>query len=598
MGYTLLLALHLVSAEPSVEGSATTALPIVVLGDDPPGPNRSGTATFVDSVGLTARGSMPVGPTPSEGAYEPGANHLWVLNNGSMQMMNYAMTDGSLSVVDASSRTLLREIPLEDGPSILFVGSGDRPAVVLCVGTKAKGPSATFLDRTSLEPIRRTPLGPGLWVGELPESHIAAFSPSGRSLFVVRAPRSHNPMVPLKPPVAGAPRGESSIVFVKAQTAPSQLTLLDAATGEVRTQLTLGARCNQMASSEDGKLLYVLCGGHFERKKAGKDGQQGKVYTLDAETGAVVSAVDAGFDPPSFERLSDGGLLVLARRLGQHPPRVLVLKPAGVTELALPSDPVQVVSAPRSLARLVLCERHVVQVDATFARIERTVDLPFDAAQLLVPPGGSSAWIASADSSQVAAVALEPGGPLKVLTSGRAGVKAGKAIGSALSFLGSFVVELGSAVVGGHPSPSPIVGYVPPAAKPLMALSADGSLLFVVNHKSEDVTTIDVASHRILAKTAIGNTSSASVFPLPSGRRALVITGGHTSVVSVDDAGTVSARSWNSISGGPVDARLRPGAQELWILRKGGVEIFDLAAAEMRAELKVYEPLTVVFPPE
>jgi hypothetical protein len=257
---------------------------------------------------------------------------------------------------------------------------------------------------------------------------------------------------------------------------------------------------------------------------------------------------------------------------------------------------VQVASTPEPGARLVLCQRHLVRVDASLTGIERTVALPFDAAQLLVPPVGSSAWIASADSSKVAAVTLDLNGPPEVLTSGRAGVKTGKGIGSAFSFLGVFLFQAAGALAGA--TPSGMEAYVPRAAKPLMALSADGSLLFVVNYRSEDVTTIDVASRRILDKTGIGNTSSASVYPLPSGRRALVVTGERTSVVSVDDAGKVSARSWDVVPGRPLDARIRPGTKEVWILRRGGVEIFDLATAELRASVRLDDVLTVVFPPD
>jgi hypothetical protein len=440
--------------------------------------------------------------------------------------------------------------------------------VVLCGGVKGESASATFFDRSTLAPTKIS-LGPGMWIGAIPERHLATFSPSGLAVLLVRS---------------------YGVGFSRAQTSPSLFVLLDGRGGKKLAERELSPRCEQMILSADRTRLHILCRGHEDGSKAVSRGLLGKVHTLDSETGEVRSVSEAGFAPPALERLPDGRVLVLAPGFKKKvAPRLIVLdgEKTGAT-LGLPSDPVQLVPIPGSDEWLVLCREHLIRTDAALSSIVRTVELPFEGSQVVVSPAGPTAWIASAGDAHFGSLVL-PGEPaLKVLSSGRGSVKAGKMIASVLTII---PISLAALLSGGTP-----YGYVPPAAEPLMALSADGSVVFVLNRRTQDLTTVDTASRRTLDVDAVGDTSRTLLLALPEGRRSLLVSRKHYAIVQAGEDGTAATHKWDASSGGFFHLLERPGSAELWILRKGGIEVFDKGAGTTRLTLPFGKPRSVWFP--
>ncbi len=560
--------------------------PVLVLQHGPGGSRIPGHVLLLDPGTLAIRATLDTGIGPASALLDPDGRRLWVLSAGKIGFSTtFTLKGGVLQVFDLSTGAELCAYPLDPGPHGPFLTGSSSSVIVTCDGEKHGNATALVVDRTTLEATKRS-LGAGLWVAAMNERQHVVVSPSGRTIFVLRAPAA------TETPASG-PR-----FFKGAASAPSRLVALDAATGAVILEREMPPRCAQIMPSEDGTMFYVLCGGHVQPKTAAKEGLLGSAHVLESETGEELAATMLGFDPPPLVPLPDGRVLAFPHGGKQLPPRVIVLEAGRVTaSLDLPGDALRVDPIPGTTDLAVLCVRHLVRADAALSRIVWQRELPFDAGDLAVQRDGRTAWAAEARGSAFGAVRLGDDGPIEVLHSGRGGVKFGKGVASAVTIIAVIapfiaLAALAPAAMVAPPPNLPV--YVPRAARPSLALSADGAYLFVFNRQTEDVTVVDTAAGAILDRRGVGSANDGLAISLPSGQRALLVGKGTNALIEVGSGGAVAVQRFEA-QGELTKVLAAPRRGEWWIVRSRGIEIFDAATGAARASVAIEDPTEVLF---
>lgn len=556
-------ALAMVTAAPTAAPAADR--PIAILHGSTDTRNEAGTATFVDPSTMKRLGAVTVGIHPVAGAFDAAQERLLVANSGDRAALSKwpAGTRASVSIVDVATSRRLADIPIPFRMGAVVVPAGDGAYVATSPGAKGGNSIALFIDRTTFEVRATVPIGAPLYVGGHPESHIAFASPSGGTVFVLRAPTMD---LGTKAPFAGA------------SNAAVELALLDARAGSLREMRRLAPRLSSVLFSDDRKHVYVLCLGDSRGPGSKKSRPSGRLFVLDAESGAELLGVDAGYGSPRLvlEPTGRDALLVVPEPASGSPHVALIRGTSVAGRLEAP-DIVDVASLPGRPERLVLCEQEILVARAEFAGVARRLRLPFDAGAVMVAADGARAWVLERSGARFGAVSLPGLDGFRAFTSGRPEIKLGKYVAS----VATSVLLLGGAVVGGG---DPGAVYVPRRSNLSLVPSSDARFVHVYNRKTEDVTVVDVASMTILDRDGVGDGASTVLIALSGGPGVLAIWEGGQAVVGVGAGNNIRVRKLQDLGGDAVSPPI-PIGSEVWIVRKGGVEAISVRDGAIRGSL-------------
>jgi len=479
---------------------------------------------------------------------------------------------------------------------------------VTCSGLDGEPSIVAVFDRRSLEQVASVSLGPSRKGTYAYEQQIAFLSPSGATVFVLRS-RAPQPADGVKTP----------------RVVPTTLVLLDAITGNVRERRELATPVSQVLPSQDGKTLYVLCSGVGDRRSAAKTGGFGLLYVLDAETGAEITKLDAGFGSViGIVEENTGRVALLVRAPATGSPFVALLDGATVAAKLELTAPLLLAGIPGSQEHLILTEHELLRVDAPLKTIVARSVLPFPPGSLGLSPDGSLAWVIARKGDRFSSLALPAMKGWRTRTSGRDAVKGGKQLAAAAVFVLSLGAAIGGAYAGGMGNVPGFFPYTPRAPNPSFAFSPDGAYLFVYNRQTEDVTIVETSTMSILDMIGVGDGATTMLFPIANSQGVVAVWNKGSGVVEIGAAkkavvrkllGVGGSLSWNT------DSRIAStGAQStvtvrnvsaalllqwsslalrdgrLWIPREKGFDVVSLETGTIDAAVPLANPVGVLFP--
>lgn len=547
--------------------------PIAILHGNPDGRNEAGSATLVDPTTLKRLASITVGVRPSAGAFDESSGRLVVANAGDWSALPAGLTGehASVSIVDVATFRRLGDVSIPGHLGGVVVPAGDGAYVATASGARGGQSVAHLIDRATLQLKSTLPLGTPMYVGRFPEFHRAFAAPSGRTVFVLRSPT-------IEP--------GSELPFRGASNVAAELALIDPSAGTLRETRRLAPRLVSARFSDDRRYVYLFCLGDSRGPGSKTSRPSGRIYVLDAESGAELLAVDAGYGSPRLVPDASGDVYLLVPKPATGSPHVALIRGAGVVARLDAPGIMDVASIPGTPERLVLCERELLLADAGLARVSRRLQLPFDAGEIVVAGDGSRAWILERSGSKFGAVPLPGLGGFRAFTSGRPEIKLGKAAAT---------VATGALLVAGA-----VIGYVGPVYVPrrsdlAVVPSADGRLVHVYNRRTEDDTVVDVSSMTILDRDGVGDGKSTVLLPLLAGPGMLAIWDDGQAVLRLDDKNAVEVRRLPDLGGDAVAPAI-PVGSEVWVVRKGGFQAISLQDGAVRGSIAVPRTTGAVVP--
>lgn len=236
-----------------------------------------GTVSIIDTTASLVTATVAVGVGPATAAVSPDGSRVYVVNTCYLGV-NYMCTpplEGSVSVIDAGSASVVATIPVEWAPTSVAVSPSDQ---WVYVSDSLAYPNTVSVISTATDAVVRNitiPVGYGAR-GVVP-------SPDGQWLYVV----------------LGA--------CTSTECTRGHLAVVNALTGKVLAVTEVGQSPYRLAVSPDGSRVYVVNG----CTNYGCTGN-GTVSVIDTGTDRVVATVPVGNEPVSAAVSPDGSRLYVA----------------------------------------------------------------------------------------------------------------------------------------------------------------------------------------------------------------------------------------------------------------------------------------------
>lgn len=303
----------------------------------------------------------------------------------------------------------------------------------------------------------------------------------------------------------------SYLVYVTNE-ASGDLSVIDPNQPEAVATIPLGKRPRGISAS--GGLLYIaLSGSPFappgvdESKLPPADKSADGIGVVDLKTNKMVKKIDAGSDPEQFALSRDGKILYASNEddgslsiLDLDSGKIVGKLPAG-------GEPEGVTLSPDGKFVYVTSENDgiVSAVDTAAKQVVKSIKVGRRPRSIVFLPDGSRAFVTNENDGALTVIDAVKHEPLRSITLGEGVLPMGMAItkdGSKLYVSTGrtkkvFVVDTASEKI----LASFEVGQRPWG----IALSPDETLLFTANGPANDISVIDVASRTVLRKIKAGN---------------------------------------------------------------------------------------------
>lgn len=437
------------------------------------------------------------------------------------------------------------------------------------------------------------------------------------------------------------------------ETLPSEMVMMNMATGEVLGKVDLPRPPSASVLSKDGKTVVLLYEKRGERHEEGAPAEVQFVsverhaaagtVTLDGNpdlpvldpTGEYVYLIERGMPWGKPANRTHGQIHVVSLKAtkeeavldaGLDPKGVLVDDAARQTLLLSNGDPVkgekQVDGELRVLRGAALASLVKVGAAPQFVRLspdhKRLYAISFGEltvidyeplrelgriphtgwiAELAFSPDGKRGFALHPESSKLSILDLEAVKPLASVTTGRGSIKFLKAAGAVALTAASATAAYGQAYNMAQSTGG--VGYAPyqiftvAPANTQIAVKPDGAFVYVLNSQTNDVTVVDTAASAVVDKIAAGG--SRLQFLHGDGVLAVV---GRNSLHRIDTA-TQKPLPEIPFEKNVLDVRLAPDGQSGLALVDGSVVVLNAANGEVRAKLTGFKhPRKAVFAQE
>jgi len=541
-------------------------------------------------------GTIPLDPNPSHALLHPQRRHLYVLHNGVLNPTGVVPTEPSkLSIVDLEERKPVRTMPLgwqvvkmsflRDGRYLVCFGLGTAGSKKV---TQQPG-SATLIDTEKNDVVAT------LSAGRL-GSHLLFTRDASRIFALSRGGA---------PAKKGAPPAARPVVTV---FSPDQEKPL--------AEIELEREAQDMALSRDEKWLYLLDQGAPSKNPASH--RNGVVHVVDAEALKLVKSHEVGTLPRGLELDAQAeSVAVLAQVSAKDQTGRLYQfrgsEPTGAVDIG--AEPLFVRRLGERPGRFIFCydQMRFLGDEGTAASsfvtlnykpgVKRpTPELDFAGGrgypdEVLYLPGKDKAvltvlaryrkdlWgpLVTQPTSKLAIVDLRENKVQRTVTTGRRGVKFGKALAMAALSVAlseamtslSYHTNYSIAQASGQPYFFYNVyrfNFMPAAPNLELAASADGKWIYALNTLSDDVTIIDSAEGEVLGHVPVGR----------GGRRVLLAPGGKFVVAHANkqitwiDTQTNKRHLEHQLPAGTVNAlHVMEAAQRLLALTSKSLLVWD-----------------------
>jgi len=368
--------------------------------------------------------------------------------------------------------------------------------------------------------------------------------------------------------------------FKANQRRAASIELFDATTLESRKKFDLPGPIKGIYLDYPGRLYFLNPGVDH---KSDKSRAQGEVYVVDRETLDLTATMEVGMAPGQLAW--DGELKMFylltspwATRKQAEAQLHLIGGDGIAASIDLPRRPL---GAQPSLDRehfYVLYEDDVVRVDRDLKESKKALYLKDSPVQLFEHPDNDHFYALHFDSSDVSVVAGASGKTVDRVKTGRSSkrlTKLAAAAGAQLLVTGLVVASGPSFTVDGTahynvPIVNPL-GYGDDYQRTFATFSETARFLFVYNAATDDVTVIDTASHKIVAKIAGGEDDFRT---LNDGKLLCTVSPGYVRIFEVGNGFEMKA-NYDGVNSEVLEI---PGANKAYLSRGLGkpVAVIDL----------------------
>jgi len=297
-----------------------------------------------------------------------------------------------------------------------------------------------------------------------------------------------------------------------ANSGSGTVTVLDVVNVRVDREIAVGQNPVAVAASPRRNEVYVV--------NAGPEGGQGSLSVIDAEKNALAATIPLHRKPLAIELDAEGALAYVANS-GSNSISIIDLKARQtIAEIGAGEEPVAVRSSPDGRTLVVANRRgnSVSVIDAAGRNVRAVFDGCLGAADVVILPDSSKAFVACSAGHQVMAIALadsksnagRPDRMEALLDVGRVPMQlALKPDGGEL-----FVSNAGSDSISEVVTSTDDVGgaYLMGDAPVRGLVSSDNAMLYVANSRSQYVTPYAIDDGRRLKSIHVGDGPAALAF--------------------------------------------------------------------------------------
>lgn len=287
------------------------------------------------------------------------------------------------------------------------------------------------------------------------------------------------------------------------------LSLVDAARGEVVARVPVGKRPRGLRLAPGGRLLYAALSGSPRERPGRSPGFAGPadrgadgIAVVDTATRRVVAILPSGRDPESFDLAAGGRLLVISNEESASAAIVDVASARIVGSVRVGDAPEGVTATPDGKLVAVTCEAgdRVDFVDPVARTVTASVPTCARPRSVVFTPDGLLALASCEDGAAIGVIDVP-----------------------ALRAAGEIPLPDGSRPVG-------------------LVLSPDGARLFVSNGRGGTVSAVDVAARKVVATSAAVGQRLRGIGLSPDGRTLWVADGPGNDVAVLDAASLAPVR--------------------------------------------------------
>lgn len=282
---------------------------------------------------------------------------------------------------------------------------------------------------------------------------------------------------------------------------PKTISVFDLVARKPSGPLASVERMTLLQVSPDGALLYAFCEGHTHKKPRGPPGN---LHVLDAMTGAELGRIEAGQGASSVAFDTTRGLAYVMGVADLDGKGALTVLRGGsvVARLDVRGRPMGLRLAPDGGSYL-LTSSAVIALDAEGLAAGRVWALDFGPSDLIFDPDHDLMFAGAGAGSKIAMMTISGGEVVVQHPTGDPGRKFGKGIGAALYFVFAIAAAAGGAYV-----PTPFLTVQNSTS---MLLNPDGSILYVLNPYTNDVSIFDVRRRDVVDIVHMGGGSQRFV---------------------------------------------------------------------------------------
>ncbi|MEW6365521.1 MAG: hypothetical protein AB1714_12915 [Acidobacteriota bacterium] len=451
----------------------------------------------LDAITGKTSGSVQLGGQPDTMFWAAHGERLVVIDPGPGEMTARSgfrpRGRSSIAVIDPTEMKLAGRTEIGWNLEEAFLDPGGDRLVAFCSGYRSQKPG---------EALPRE-----IYVVDIVQGRVAARANMPRpvaSLVLSKDGRTIMAFSPAEEPQEGS-------------FTPAELRFLSVETGELLLELPLNGDPGPPALSHNGHWLYILDPGRRDKK----DKIDGNLQVVSTSDGTIQSLIDVGSEPSGlfFDDSSDRVFLLSNGAAGKDEQRGQ--GELRVIEGALPAATIRVGPSP-SFVRIspdrsrlyVLAPGLLTAIKMPALELEWQMALesaeaivakgglitppkhPYPVDEFAIAPDGRCGFVLYEESNKLQVVDLEKPAPVATVETGRAAVRFAK-------YLGAVAATAASAAASAYGwSPGDVYTVAP--ADTSMAIRPDGKYVYVLNTQTEDVTVVDSATARVVAKIGGG----------------------------------------------------------------------------------------------